>query len=117
MLLTIVGLIVLYVGLVVWSAFGPPRESCGLRKGARYRVERAFVSGACEFREGEVVIFKRERRYRPWLSDNPMLEDPYGPERDLYDFVGVESNTSKAISSEHLPTIQEWVPFLEEVQE
>jgi hypothetical protein len=116
--LAIVGLTILLVAAIVWSIWGPPRESCGLRKNAGYRVVKSFASGKDEFREGEIVIFKRERRIRPWLSDEPMLGgDPDRPEQDLYDFVEVESNTSKTISSENFPTIKQWIQFLEEVHE
>jgi len=113
-LLAVVCLIILLVTLI-WSVFGPPNESCGLRKGARYRVVRSFSSRDCEFREGEVVIFKRERRYRPWVVPDPWHEDPESPERDLYHFLEVETYRPRTISSANFPTIKEWVPFLDEL--
>jgi hypothetical protein len=115
--LLIVGLFVVLLAGILWSVYGPPKERCGLRKGARYRVERSFTSGNSEFREGEIVIFKLQRRNCPWFAANPHTEDPDGPEEDLYHFVEAGSKKPKTISSEMYPTVNEWLQFLEEVRE
>jgi hypothetical protein len=107
---------IVVIVLTLWSVYGPPRERCGLRKGARYRVEASFAAGPDQFREGEILIFKLERRNRPWMGD-PRTEDTDEPERDLYHFVEVASNTHKTISSEHFSTVEEWIKFLKEVHE
>jgi hypothetical protein len=101
--------------LLVWaSIFSSPRSSCGLLNGTRYRVVKAFIAGENTFREGEVLIFKRERRYVPWPPD-PTPACDTTPEQDLYDFVEVESKKTKSVSSLDFPSCEQWVRFLEEI--
>jgi hypothetical protein len=116
-LLLTTGLFVAVIVAVVWSIIGPPRHFCGLQRGARYRITKSFASGKVNFREGEVVRFKRQRRYRPWVVPDPWHEDADTRERDLYHFTEEESNLPKTISSEDVPKIEDWVKFLEKLDD
>jgi hypothetical protein len=106
-------LIGLFLGLILgflwWSCFWPPTCRCGLHKGAHYRVITSFSSGNSHFKEGQVVVFIRERAYIPFDMHDP------GPEHDLYDFIDLESGEPKMISGLVFPTPIQWVSFLEEI--
>jgi hypothetical protein len=99
-----------FTGGLLQPYFAGAKYPCGLKKGRSYRVSQSFRSGRTEFQEGEVVVFKRERRC--WLP----LE--YGErEHDIYEFVEQCSNTFKIISSEDYPRPSLWVKCFEEMGE
>ena len=89
-------ILVVIVMLIIASVTMPPRKSCGLIAGAKYRVKCTFESlNGQRFEEGEILIFKRERRHVP---DEPCPGSEYVPEHDYWVFGVPGTKREKHIS-------------------
>ena len=101
----------------------PPRKSCGLVPGAKYRVQCTFESFNCQrFEEGEILIFEREGRYLPDYEGH----DSH-PEHDFWIFRVPGTQTEKHIYdynetdkpgwelSTHWGDPKNWVGYFEQV--
>ena len=112
------------VMLVISSVTMPSKKSCGLKAGAKYRVKRPFVSpNGQRFEEGEVLVFKRERRYLP---GEPCPASECVPEHDYWVFGIPGTKDEKAISGYDETTAREsprwadpdkWIRYFDEVSD